>query len=278
LRGKAPELDAAAALGSKCGISDAAAVFQANLICTEHGLDPVAAGGTIACAMELASLGLMTDAPSFGDAAAMLKALEAMGKGSGKLTAGAAQLCTEAGRPESFMGRSAKGGGSELPALEVRAIPAMGLHFASTGIAPHELSAFGIVKRAFERVSSAKASPAESAAQCLASQEEAAVMDSLGLCVLPLLGVGLDDLLPLLPAATGWDASKEELLAIGRGILQTEREWSRRAGVGLGSLPKRLTSEPLDSGPAAGKVCALDALQPEYERLFAGAEGKRAVA
>ncbi|MFH0809543.1 MAG: aldehyde ferredoxin oxidoreductase N-terminal domain-containing protein, partial [Pseudomonadota bacterium] len=79
-QGKAPEADAAAAFGANCGVSDVAAVFMANRLCTMHGLDAVSAGGVLACAMELNAQGLLDgpDAPSFGDAASLVAALEAL--------------------------------------------------------------------------------------------------------------------------------------------------------------------------------------------------------
>jgi aldehyde:ferredoxin oxidoreductase len=263
--GKAPEADAAAAFGSKCAVSDAAAVFKANRLCTLHGLDPVSAGGALACAMELGGAGLISEPglPAFGEAAAMVAALEAMITGTGalaRLADGAAELCRSAGRPELFMGVS----GAELAPFEPRAFPALGLHFATSGLAPSEHSAFGLIASALAGGAGGKV--AEQAALCRRAQEEAAVLDSLGLCTLPLLGVGLADLLPMLPAATGWDLGLEEALAVGAEIVDLGRSLNAKAGALQEVLPRRLTEEPLASGPAAGRVCDLQQLLEAYRR------------
>jgi len=262
-QGKAPEADAAAAFGAKCGVSAAAAVFKANQICTLYGLDPVSAGGTLACAMELQRAGLLTEAgvPAFGDAAAMVAALEQMATASGamaSLDAGARELCQGAGRPELFMGVA----GAELAPFEPRALPALGLHFATSGLAPSEHSAFRLVAAALE--GKAGGSSGEQAELCRYAQAESALMDSLGLCTLPLLAVGIEDLLPMLPAATGWDLTLDEALAIGAEVVELGRSLNAKAGALEEKLPARLTEEPLSGGPAAGKVCRLQELLGAY--------------
>src|SRR5205823_10233128 len=68
------------ALGPMCGVSDPDAVLVASARCDELGIDTISAGGTIAWAMECAERGLI-DAPwlRFGDAAALLRALDEIG-------------------------------------------------------------------------------------------------------------------------------------------------------------------------------------------------------
>ena len=68
------------ALGPMCGVGDPDDVFAASARCDELGLDTISAGGTIAWAMECAERGLL-DEPwlRFGDGAALLRALDAIG-------------------------------------------------------------------------------------------------------------------------------------------------------------------------------------------------------
>ena len=68
------------ALGPLCGVSDPDDVFAASARCDELGIDTISAGGTIAWAMECAERGLI-DEPwlRFGDGAALLRALDAIG-------------------------------------------------------------------------------------------------------------------------------------------------------------------------------------------------------
>src|SRR5919107_1777896 len=72
------------ALGPLCGVSDPDAVLEASGRCDELGLDTISAGGTIAWAMECAEKGII-DAPwlRFGDAGALLRALDEIGGGGG---------------------------------------------------------------------------------------------------------------------------------------------------------------------------------------------------
>src|SRR5579863_3188208 len=68
------------ALGPMCGVAEPGAVLAASARCDDLGLDTISAGGTIAWAMECAERGLI-DAPwlRFGDAAALLRALDEIG-------------------------------------------------------------------------------------------------------------------------------------------------------------------------------------------------------
>src|SRR5208283_2493635 len=72
------------ALGPLCGVSDPEAVLEASYRCDAFGIDTISAGGTIAWAMECAERGLI-DAPwlRFGDAAALLRAIDEIGSRSG---------------------------------------------------------------------------------------------------------------------------------------------------------------------------------------------------
>jgi aldehyde:ferredoxin oxidoreductase len=261
--GKGPEADAVAAFGPKCGVTDPAAIFKANRVCTLYGLDPVSAAGAIACAMELGAAGLMSGVPSFGDAAAMISALDEIGSGQGSLAAlgdGAGELCRKAGRPDLFMGVN----GAELAPFEPRALPALGLHMATSSLAPSELTAFGLISSAVN--GHCPEAPEEAAAACARAQAESAIMDSLGLCALPLVAVPLSELLPMLGAATGWEIRLDEAMDMGAAVVELGRTLNTTAGAPEAALPHRLTDEPLASGPAKGKVCPLNDMLGAYLR------------
>ena len=72
------------ALGPMCGVSDPDAVLAASARCDDLGIDTISVGGTIAWAMECAERGLI-DAPwlRFGDADALLKAIDQIGEREG---------------------------------------------------------------------------------------------------------------------------------------------------------------------------------------------------
>ena len=97
------EYEAAWALGAANGVGDLEALQYANLLCNEHGMDPISFGATVGAAMELYDLGILSkeqiglDA-SFGSAEALCKLVEmtAAGEGFGKdLGMGSARMCAK---------------------------------------------------------------------------------------------------------------------------------------------------------------------------------------
>jgi aldehyde:ferredoxin oxidoreductase len=54
------EYEAAWALGAANGVNDLEALQYANLICNEHGMDPISFGATVGAAMELYEMGVLT--------------------------------------------------------------------------------------------------------------------------------------------------------------------------------------------------------------------------
>jgi aldehyde:ferredoxin oxidoreductase len=86
-----PEYETIGTFGSYCGVSDLAAISQANQICNEYGVDTIACGATLAFAMECYERGIINQGQTgglelkFGDAAVMLRALELTVKSEGPL-------------------------------------------------------------------------------------------------------------------------------------------------------------------------------------------------
>ncbi|HLO31496.1 MAG TPA: aldehyde ferredoxin oxidoreductase C-terminal domain-containing protein, partial [Anaerolineales bacterium] len=85
-----PEYETLGTFGSYCGIKDMAAIALANQMCNEYGVDTIAAGATIAFAMECFEKGVITKEQTnglelkFGDVDAMLEALKMTLAGEGE--------------------------------------------------------------------------------------------------------------------------------------------------------------------------------------------------
>ena len=158
------EYESLFALGPLLGIEDRHAILDAALKCDDHGLDTISAGGTIALAMEAGLDGL-----AFGDADAMLAALDRIAQG-GPLAEGSRRLAESIGRPELAMQVK----GLEMPGYDPRKLPAMGLGLAvGTRGADHNRSS------AYEL----DFSPEEfDVAKVVALENRTAAMDSLILC------------------------------------------------------------------------------------------------
>ncbi len=248
------------ALGPMCGVSDPDAVLAASGRCDELGLDTISAGGTIAWAMECAERGLI-DAPwlRFGDAGAVLRALEEIGarRGLGELLAeGSRRAAERVGGGSAAFAPHVKG--LELPGYEPRTMQAMALGLAvnSRGADHNRSGAYEAdLSGDHDRLAGG---PAHVAA-AVETEDRAAVMDSLILCKF-LRGVFTEpftEWAALLSAVTGWDTDGTELRQTARRIVLAKRVFNIREGWQPADdwLPERLLTEPLQIG--SGRSAAL---------------------
>jgi aldehyde:ferredoxin oxidoreductase len=250
------------ALGPMCGISDPDEVLAASARCDELGIDTISAGGTVAWAMECAERGLL-DAPwlRFGDGAALMRALEEIGRreGLGELLAeGSRRAALVVGHGSGAFAMQVKG--LELPGYEPRTLQAMAL-----GLAVNARGADHNRSGAYEADLSGDLDRfAGGDAHVLAAvetEDRAAVMDSMILCKF-LRGVFTDpfrEWAGLLRTVTGWDLDATELRATARRIVLAKRAFNVREGWVPADdwLPDRLLSEPLRLG--SGRVAGLSA-------------------
>ena len=263
------------ALGPLCGVSDADAVLEAGARCDALGIDTISAGGTIAWAMECAQGGLI-DAPwlRFGDATALLRALDEIGTGEGLgplLALGSRAAAELVGGGSGDFAMHVKG--LELPGYEPRTLHAMALGLAvnARGADHNRSGAYEADLRGdLDRLEGGDAH----VAGAVASEDRAAVMDSLILCKF-LRGVfdePFREWALLLAAVTGWDVDPDELRRTARRIVLAKRAFNEREGWTRADddLPPRLLSEPLQM--PSGRVAAmtaerLDAMVTRYYSL-----------
>ena len=248
------------ALGPMCGVSDPDAVLTASGRCDELGLDTISAGGTIAWAMECAERGLI-DAPwlRFGDADALLRALEEIGerRGLGDLLAeGSRRAAERVGGGSAAFAPHVKG--MEMPGYEPRTLQAMALGLAVNARgADHNRS--GAYEADLSGDHDRLAGGEAHVAAAIETEDRAAVMDSLILCKF-LRGVFTDpfaEWAALLSAVTGWDVDRAELRRTARRIVLAKRVFNIREGWRPEDdwLPERLLTEPLQLG--SGRVAEL---------------------
>lgn len=263
------------ALGPLCGVSDPESVLAASRRCDELGLDTISAGGTIAFAMECAERGLI-DAPwlRFGDAGALLRALDEIGSRTGLgdlLAEGSRQAAQAIGGGSIAFAPQVKG--LELPGYEPRALQAMALGLAvnprgadhnRTGAYEADLSG------AHDRLEGGP----EHVRAAIATEDRAALMDSLILCKF-LRGVfdaPYREWAGLLGHVTGWDVTADELRLTAKRIVLAKRLYNLREGWTRADdwLPERFLTEELEvaSGRAAALPAArLRAMIDEYYAL-----------
>ena len=265
------EYEAAWALGSANGVNDLDALTYANFICNEQGMDPISFGATVGAVMELYDMGVLTQEQlgidaKFGSAEALTHFVEITARGEGfgrEIAQGSKRLTAKYGHPDLSM--SVKG--QEFPAYDSRGIQGMGLAYATSNRGACHLRGYtvasevlGIPVKTDPLVTDGKAELVK------AFQDATAVFDSAGVCVFTTFAWTLADLQPQLHAACDESYTMESLALIGERIWNMERDFNNRAGFTHldDTLPKRLLTEPAQTGPAKGLVNGLDKMLPEY--------------
>ncbi len=265
--GEGPEYETDWALGPNCGNYDLKNVTRANYLCNEYGLDTISAGATIASSMELSEKGVVDWGIEFGDSEEVTNLVEKIATRTGigdKLAEGSARLTKEFDHPELSMNVK----GQELPAYDPRGAQGQGLCYATSNrgachlrggflVGPEILGAPEMINR-FGHTGKASLAMEE--------QDVGAVYDSLTICRFSHYAVSNQMIARLLSAATGEEIDTGRLIQIGERIHNLERLFNLREGFSRedDTLPDRLLSEPLKSGPAEGKVVKLEPMLEEY--------------
>ncbi len=278
-KGEGPEYETIYAMGSNCMIDNLAAVTKANYLCNELGMDTISMGATVACAMELMDRGYLTEDDigrplSWGDGEALVELTRKTGYREdfgNKLAEGSYRLAERYGHPELAMVTKKQ----EFPGYDPRGSQAMGLAYATSPIGgshmrgdPAYFELFGIPEPVDPQVWKGKAQITK------AFQDLSAIIDSAGLCIFftirnlvdKNLNVPPTGILEYLNAATGANYTLKELIQAGERVINAERQFLVKAGFSRkdDSLPKRLTHEPMPTGPAEGLVCHLEEMLDDY--------------
>jgi len=269
VEGEGPEYETVFALGSCCLVWDLGKVTRANYMCNDLGLDTISMGVTIACAMELSEMGLLREGVNWGDGDRVIdltrKTASREGLGD-KLAEGSKRLAEEYGTPSVSMHSK----GLELPGYDPRGAKGQGLAYATSNRGGCHLRSYMIgleilgIPRRVDRFSTAN-----KAGLVISQQNLYAGMDTLVAC--RFTGYGLDEeyYSRMLSAATGTMYTAEDLMLVGNRIWNLERLFNMREGFGRkdDTLPDRLLSAPLLTGPTKGQVVELEPMLDEYYRF-----------
>ena len=266
------EYEAAWALGSDTGVDDIDALTYANFICNEDGIDPISFGATVAAAMELYQIGAITKEQTggvelkFGSAEALTWATEVTCRGEGfgqDLGLGSKRLCEKYGHPDLSM--TVKG--QEFPAYDPRGIQGMGLTYATSNRGACHLRSYTVSSEVMGVPEKTDPLATEGKPELVkAFQDATSIVDSSGLCVFTTFAWTLEDIAPQVAAACGNEWTAESMLEAGERIWNLEREFNLAAGLTAAddTLPKRLLTEPAQTGPAKGNVNRLHEMLPKY--------------
>ncbi len=259
------EYETAYAFGPVVGVDDVDALTFANYMMNEHGMDPISFGVTLAAAMELYEMGVITGEDTdgvslnFGNAEALAVMSEKTGKYEGfgqVLGLGSKRMCEKYGHPELFMGVK----GQEFAGYDARALQGMGLGYATSNRGACHLKHDTFEVDMDDQSGNGKAKP------CKESQDFVAMLDSTGLCLFPASAWGAPQYQQMLDAACEGDWSEDRILECGERTWTLERQFNMAAGLTAAddTLPPRLLNDPAPSGTAKGKVCELGRMIPEY--------------
>ncbi len=294
-----PEYETLGTFGSYCGVDSLEAVSYANQVCNQYGVDTIACGATIAFAMECYEKGVISKEQTgglelkFGDADAMLAALDAIVKNEGplgKVLSQGSERAAEAwgnGADEFLI--TSKGG--EAPAHMPQAKRSLGLIYAVNPFgADHQSSEHdpyyeeGIGDFNLDRlkmIGLGNPQPAysltpEKVRFAYNSQLFFSMTDAAELCQFvygPAWTLyGPKETAEMINAVTGWGVTVDELQEVGARRLNLFRVFNAREGFGRkdDKLPKKFFKALKGTGPTTGFALTheeLDTAIDEYYKL-----------
>ena len=154
-----------------------------------------------------------------------------------------------------------------FPAYDSRGIQGMGLAYATSNRGACHLRGYTVASEVLGIPIKTDPLVAEGKPELVvAFQDATAAFDSAGICIFTSFAWGLADVQPQVAAACGEEFTLENLNLIGERIWNMERDFNNRAGFTEkdDTLPKRLLTEPVTSGPAKGLVSKLPEMLPKY--------------
>lgn len=262
------EYETAFAFGPAVGVDDIDALTFAGYMMNKHGMDPISFGVTLAAAMELFELGILTTNDTdgielnFGNSEALTVMAEKTGKfeGFGQILGmGSKLLCEKYGRPDLSM--TVKG--QEFAGYDSRSLKGMGLGYATSNRGACHMKHDVFAEDYDDSKPTGKARPVKE------SQDKIAAMDSSGLCIFVTSAWGLEEFAMQIDAACSGDWTAERMLEAGERIWNLERLFNMEAGFTAAddTLPPRLLNDPAPSGIRKGELSELDKMLPEYYSL-----------
>lgn len=261
-----PEYETTNALGPMCWVSDPEAILYANQLCNQFGMDTISTGVTIAFAMELHEKGLLNDPDlslEWGDPKTVLGLIERIAhrQGIGNILAdGTRRAAQKIGHGADYYAMQVKG--MELPRQEPRFAKGFGLGHATSNRGADHLYGMPAIDLSGAVDTARHIFPAAIVPELMNPANEkykpdmvvygehfCAISDALGICKFSTVeeySLFPEDLAPGITALWGESITGEELLLIGERIVNLERLYNVREGLGRGDdhLPRRFTEEP----------------------------------
>ncbi|NPV70812.1 MAG: aldehyde ferredoxin oxidoreductase family protein [Firmicutes bacterium] len=284
--GEGPEFETLASLGSRCGNSDVEGILALNSKANQLGIDTISLGGVLGFVMECCELGLIRprdfgsnlDCVPWGDVNSMMQLMEdiAYRRGFGDVLAEGVRnisMKIPGSQPYALHVK-----GLEIPEQEIRALKAWGLGWAVSSRGADHLRAFPVAETTLTPAEAKALFGTDEVCNRFSyrgkgrlvkwSEDLSAVSDSLSMCKFVTMSMALpaEVICGLLRAVTGVEYSPEELFPIGERIVNLERLYNLRLGLGRDddTVPSRFVEEALPEGPSAGHRFQLEPMLDEY--------------
>ena len=223
-------------LGPNCGIFDVDEIAELNHLCNEVGVDAIEIGAAIGVAMEAGVL-------SFGDAKGAQDLIRQIGQGTylGRIVGNGVVMT---GRIFGVR-RIPAVKGQAIPAYDPRALKGNGITYVTS-----PMGADHTAGNAFETARTVNPLGLENQVEnSRRLQIRAAILDTMGLCLFtrPPFVKRPELFAQFLKGRYGWDFTYEDVQKIGIDVIETEREFNRRAGVSeeFFDVPEFMREEPL---------------------------------
>jgi aldehyde:ferredoxin oxidoreductase len=289
--GDRPDIEPIVALGSKCGLDDVEAVLYLYNLAGRLGIDVISTGSCLAFAMELYEDGVITIEDtggmplSWGDASVMETLMRQIAHREGL----GAVLAEGVQRAARLIGRDAQryafhSKGLEMTAYDPRGALGTALGYAVSSRGADFTSVYPVAEYRFDRDQGRRAFGSAEAVDRFSAQGKgelvrrsmivSAVLDSLGLCKVPILSVvgdiSLANEAELASVLTGWSLTAADLEMAGERILNIERLFNLRHGATRSDddLPDRFTEEPMPNGLARGMTVTIEPLVQDFYQVM----------
>ena len=277
-------------------VKDFEKVWKAYFMCQDFGLDISSTSAVIAYVMDLYSRGILTDKDTdeicamYGNADAVINLIQkiAFREGFGDILAKGVKMASEkmsqAARERAVYAK----GGLELWLMEIRPFKGVAFSCAVTDSGSHNRATYGLCEFYYKSMRK----QAESAAKNLMGTEEAAIptkyenkaklviayenlhilADSLGVCSIPFMPVGIELWTKAYSACTGVESTPARLINAAERIRTLERIFNVREGLTRkdDTISERMFREPLKDGPWKGEFIdreKFEKMKDEYYML-----------
>ncbi|MEW6348584.1 MAG: aldehyde ferredoxin oxidoreductase C-terminal domain-containing protein [Thermodesulfobacteriota bacterium] len=250
---KQPEYETVWAHGGNCGIDDLDGIANLDRLDDDFGLDTIEMGATIGVAMEA---GLA----KFGDVDAAIKLVKEVGQGTplGRILGNGAEVtgkCFGVERVPTVKGQA-------MPAYDPRAVQGIGVTYATSTMGADHTAGYAVAPNIMKVGGDVDPLKPEKQAETSRNLQIAtAAVDSTGMCLFVAFAV-LDQpetfqaLIDMLNGFYGLSLTADDVVALGKSVLKTERDFNVRAGFSKvhDRLPAFFKTEPVGPHDIVFKV------------------------